>query len=176
GDSNLHGGGGGFQRGEPLDGLFPALTTHGRFGHERRTDSGSRRITENPATVVLVELNASYARRLAVGHAGYGAADRGRNAAGATTGAAFHYSQPRIQYTSMPTYSFTIERLAASTWALGCQNEKVVSSGTVIWGGEPAAMASTSCLRNTPMARGRCSAEVTSRTRSRFISLSSWAV
>src|SRR5690606_42041860 len=72
---------------------------------------------------------------------------------------AVHHNQPRSQYTNMPTYSLTMERLADNTWVLGCQNENAGSSGTTNWGGELAGIASTSCLRNTPMARGMCRAE-----------------
>src|SRR5690606_27593425 len=127
--------------------------------------------TKEPAAARLLQLNTRNARRLAIWHACNGAGYGRREATGRAPWPAIHQSHPRSQYTSMPTYSLPTDRLAESTCMLGSQNEKAGSSGTTIWGGEPAGKASTCCLRNTPIARGICRADVTSNIRSIFRSL-----
>src|SRR5690606_14668929 len=109
-------------------------------------------------------------------HAGNGAGNRGGDAAGPAPGAALHQIHPRTQYTSRPTYSLIMDRLAARARKLGCQNEKPGSLGTTICGAAGAAIGSMPCLRNTATARGMCRADVTNRMRSIWRRFSSSAV
>ncbi len=65
-------------------------------------------------------------------------------------GIAWRQVQPRSQYTSRATYSLMMERLASKALALGSQNEKDGSSGTVIWGMAGAAATERRALDAAP--------------------------
>ncbi|MNT49935.1 hypothetical protein D3C72_1868200 [compost metagenome] len=68
-----------------------------------------------------------------------------------------------------------MERLASNVRWSGNQSGNDSSAGTTICGGAGAAIASTPCLEKAAMARGMCSADVTSSTlpMPRALSLSS---
>src|SRR5215213_8009040 len=84
------------RRGEPLQpgqvriGMAGGAAAHLLAGPEPRADRRPIRLSEDPAAVVVGELHAAHARRLALGHAGDRGGDRERDAAGGAAGAAIH--------------------------------------------------------------------------------------
>lgn len=80
------------QQCEVQQGLVAARAAHGRTWFQRYTDCWSFRHSEQAAAKLIIELHAGYARGLAKGHAGNGARNRGRDAAGRAATATDHGS------------------------------------------------------------------------------------
>ena len=84
-----------FERLDGCDRVLAARSAHRGQWTQAPADLGTLRLSEDRAAIVVCELHAAHAGRLAVRHARDRRADRGRDAAGAATGATFHGGQPR---------------------------------------------------------------------------------
>ena len=73
-----------------MDGLLLGVATHLLARPQGAANSGPLWQPEQAAPVVFIELGAPNTRWFSRKHAGYGAGNRGRNAAGATSWAAVH--------------------------------------------------------------------------------------
>jgi len=70
--------------------MIPIVTAHFSAGFQPATEYRSFRFTKNRAAIVIQQLYASYASRLAIWHAGYGAVDGRGDTAGTTMISTLH--------------------------------------------------------------------------------------
>jgi hypothetical protein len=82
--------GGSFQGCDVANGFFKAAAAHLRHGLPTDAECGPLGLAVESAFIPVIQVGASHARRLAVGHIGNGGGDRRRNAARAALSAIHH--------------------------------------------------------------------------------------